>query len=235
MKRALLLLALLLPSAPCPAQGPGAMPLAPTAAERVEARRAALLAEAKALAPRFSERSVCALLPVNARGLPSFKSDSRGNLSLDATVQIDLAAYRAWVAEITPRLRRLALRVEEVRLAKDSRGYRFEAPGREFDASQLVVVDGFSDIPRSLGAHVYTFDIATATELRATDWTAVESSRAWKENLVPPASATDADLEWLENLDTTSSPVRFWRIAVTPFELKPNEEVGFKPAKPAGE
>ena len=166
MKRALLLLALLLPSAPCPAQGPGAMPLAPTAAERVEARRAALLAEAKALAPRFSERSVCALLPVNARGLPSFKSDSRGNLSLDATVQIDLAAYRAWVAEITPRLRRLALRVEEVRLAKDSRGYRFEAPGREFDASQLVVVDGFSDIPRSLGAHVYTFDIATATAPR---------------------------------------------------------------------
>lgn len=167
MKRALLFLALLLPPASCPAQGDAAAPLAPAAAERVEARRAALLEEAKALAPRLSERAVCALLPVTGRGLPSFKSDSRGALSLDATVQIDLSAYRAWVAEISPRLRRLARRVEEVRLAKDPRGYRFEAPGREFDASQLVVVDGFSDIPRSLGAHVYTFDIATATELRA--------------------------------------------------------------------
>ena len=77
--------------------------------------------------------------------------------------------------------------------------------------------------------------VATATDLAATSWTAVESSRAWKENLVPPASATDADLEWLENLDTTSSPVRFWRIAVTPFALSPNEEIGFKPAKQSGE
>ena len=77
--------------------------------------------------------------------------------------------------------------------------------------------------------------IATATDLAALLWTTVESSRAWKENLVPLADATDADLEWLENLDTTSSPVRFWRIAVTPFKLTPNETVGFKPAKPAGE
>ena len=77
--------------------------------------------------------------------------------------------------------------------------------------------------------------IATATDLAAPLWTTVESSRAWKENLVPLADATDADLEWLENLDTTSSPVRFWRIAVTPFKLTPNETVGFKPAKPAGE
>lgn len=167
MKRALLLLALLLPAAPCPAQEPVAAPIAPAAAERVEARRAALLEETKELAARLSERAVCALLPVTGRGLPSFKSDARGNLSLDATVQIDLAAYRAWVAEISPRLRRLARRVESFRLVKDPRGYRVEAPGREFDASQLVVVDGFSDIPRSLGAHVYTFDIATATELRA--------------------------------------------------------------------
>ena len=77
--------------------------------------------------------------------------------------------------------------------------------------------------------------VATATDLAAPLWTTVESSRAWKENLVPLADATDADLEWLENLDTTSSPVRFWRIAVTPFALTPNEEVGFKPAKSAGE
>ena len=52
---------------------------------------------------------------------------------------------------------------------------------------------------------------------------------------MPLADATDADLEWLENLDTTSSPVRFWRIAVTPFKLTPNETVGFKPATPAPE
>ncbi len=77
--------------------------------------------------------------------------------------------------------------------------------------------------------------VATATDLAAPLWTTVESSRAWKENLVPLAAATDADLAWLEGLDTTSSPIRFWRIAVTPFALKPNEEVGFKPAKPAGE
>ena len=75
--------------------------------------------------------------------------------------------------------------------------------------------------------------VATATDLAAPLWTTVESSRAWKENLVPPASATDADLEWLENLDTESSPVRFWRIAVTPFALVPDEEVSFKPPKSA--
>ena len=77
--------------------------------------------------------------------------------------------------------------------------------------------------------------VATATDLGATLWTTVESSRAWKENLVPLADATDADLEWLENLDTESSPIRFWRIAVTPFALSPNEEIGFKPAKQSGE
>ena len=77
--------------------------------------------------------------------------------------------------------------------------------------------------------------IATATDLAAPLWTTVENSRAWKENLVPLANVTDADLEWLENLDTTSSPIRFWRIAVTPFELTPNEEVGFKPPRPAGD
>ena len=72
--------------------------------------------------------------------------------------------------------------------------------------------------------------VATATDLGAPLWTTVESSRAWKENLVPLADATDADLEWLENLDTTSSPVRFWRIAVTPFKLVPNESIEFKSA-----
>ena len=72
--------------------------------------------------------------------------------------------------------------------------------------------------------------VVTATDLAETDWTTVESSRRWKENLVPPAVATDADLEWLENLDTTSSPIRFWRIAVTPFEMDPNESVEFKSA-----
>ena len=77
--------------------------------------------------------------------------------------------------------------------------------------------------------------IATATDLAAPLWTTVENSRAWKENLVPLANVTDADLEWLENLDTTSSPIRFWRIAVTPFALTPNEEVGFKPPRPAGD
>ena len=77
--------------------------------------------------------------------------------------------------------------------------------------------------------------IATATDLAAPLWTTVENSRPWKENLVPLATATDADLEWLKDLDTTSSPIRFWRIAVTPFELTPNEEVGFKPPRPAGD
>ena len=75
--------------------------------------------------------------------------------------------------------------------------------------------------------------VVSATDLRATNWTAVEDSRRWKENLVPLESATDGDLEWLENLDTTSSLVRFWRIAVTPFDLKKDETVEFRAAAPA--
>ena len=167
MTRAAPLLALLLLPALCPAQGPAAAPLSPAAAAQMEARRAETLAEAKALAAQLHERVVCALYPANARGLPSFKSDSHGTLSLETTVQVDLKAYRAWVAEITPRLRRLAERAEQVRLVKDGGGYRFELPWREFDASQFVVVDGFSEIPQALTAHVYTFDIGTATEIRA--------------------------------------------------------------------
>jgi len=167
MNRAAALLALALLPAFCAAQEPSGAPLSPAAAAQMEARRAEALAGAKDLVGQLHERVVCALFPVNGRGLPSFKADARGNLSLDATVQVDLSAYRAWVAELAPRLRRLAQRVEEVRLTKDARGYRFETPGREFDASQLVVVDGFAEIPRALTAHVYTFDIATATEIRA--------------------------------------------------------------------
>ena len=75
--------------------------------------------------------------------------------------------------------------------------------------------------------------VVSATDLAAPLWTTVESSRVWKENLVPLADATDADLEWLENLDTTSSPVRFWRIAVTPFELDEGETVAFRASAPA--
>lgn len=167
MKRAAPLLALMLLPALCPAQGPARAPLTPAAAVQLEARRAETLAEVKTLASQLHERAVCALYPANARGLPSFKSDARGNISIDATVQVDLKAYRAWVAELSPRLRRLAERSEQVRLVKERAGYRFELPGREFDASQFVVVDGFSEIPAALGAHVYTFDIATATEIRA--------------------------------------------------------------------
>lgn len=167
MKRAALLAALSLLPVFAPAQEPVRAPLSPAAAAQAEERRAALLAEVAGLAARRPERTVCALVPANRRGLPAFKADSKGVLSLDVTVQVDLTAYRAWAAELSPRLRRLARDVETVRLVKEPAGYRFELPDREFDASQLVVVDGFSEIPRALGARVYTFDVATATEIRA--------------------------------------------------------------------
>ncbi len=164
MKREALVLALLLPAL-APAQAPA--PALPAAAAQAEARRAEELAAVRDLAARLHERVACVLLPVNARGLPAFKADSRGSLLVDATVQVDLAAYRAWAGEFSRHLRRLAADVEPVRLLKEPAGYRFEAPDREFDASQFVVVDDFSEIPRALGARVYTFDVATASEIRA--------------------------------------------------------------------
>ena len=166
MKRAGFVLSLLLVPALAPAQAPAAAPAAPAAAAQIEARRAQALAETVELAGRMHERVVCALYPSNRRGLPAFKAGPRGDLSFELTAQVDLAAWRDWVAELTPRLRRLADDVEAVRLVKEPAGYRFETPGREFDASQFVVVDGFAEVPRALGAHVYTFDLPTAAAIR---------------------------------------------------------------------
>ena len=78
MNRAAARLALLLLPALCAAQGPG-VPPTPMAAAQMEARRAEALADVKALAGQLHERVVCALFPVNRRGLPSFKADSRGS------------------------------------------------------------------------------------------------------------------------------------------------------------
>ena len=165
MKRAAAL-ALFLAPVFCLAQTPAAAPVSAAAAERAEARRAETLEEASLLASAMPGRTVCALFPANRRGLPAFKADARGNLSLELTVQIDLAAYRAWVSELSPKLRRLARGTETVRLVKEPSGYRFDMPGRELDASQFAVVDGFAEIPAALSATVYSFDLATAAAVR---------------------------------------------------------------------
>ena len=165
MKRAAALVLFLAPAL-CLAQTPGAAPVSAAAAERAEARRAETLADASLLASAMPGRTVCALFPANHRGLPAFKADARGNLSLELTVQIDLAAYRAWVSELSPKLRRLARGTESVRLVKEPAGYRFDLPGRELDASQFAVVDGFAEIPAALSATVYSFDLATAAAVR---------------------------------------------------------------------
>ena len=168
MKRAALSVLLALgAAAAAPAQEPAAAPAPAASAAQVEARRAEALARAVALGSRLHERVVCALCPLDRRGLPAFKSDARGNFSLELAAQVDLAAYRSFVAALSAELRRIALEVEPVRLVRESAGYRFETPDREFDAAQFVVLDDFRDIPRTIGARVYTFDIATAAAVRA--------------------------------------------------------------------
>lgn len=167
MKRTVLALVLLSAAAGAPAQGPAAAPVTAAAAARIEERREKALEEVAALAARRLRRYECVLYPVNRRGLPAFGSTPRGELFLDLTVQVDLAAYRAWVSELGSPLRRLALEVEQVRLVREPAGFRFELPGREFSAEQFVVVDGFANVPKALSGHVYTFDIATAAAVRA--------------------------------------------------------------------
>lgn len=159
-------LALLFAPAAVPAQEPAFAPAPAAAAERAEARRAETLEEVARLAAELHGRTVCALFPANRRGLPAFKADTRGDLSLELTVQCDLAAYRAWVSELSSKLRRLARETETVRLSKEPAGYRFALPDREIDASQFAVVDGFSEIPAALSATVYSFDLATAAAVR---------------------------------------------------------------------
>ena len=165
MKRAVLLVLLAAPAF-CPAQVPVAAPLPAAAAEQAEARRAEAIADAARTAAEMPGRAACALFPANGRGLPAFKADAKGNLSLDLEVQVDLSAYRAWASELSPKLRRLARATETVRLVKEPAGYRFELPGREIDASQLAVVDGFGEIPAAMSATVYSFDLATAAKIR---------------------------------------------------------------------
>lgn len=165
MKRAAALVLLLAPAF-CPAQAPAVAPVTAAAAERAEARRTETLEDVSRIAREMPGRTVCALFPANRRGLPAFKADARGNLSLELTTQIDLAAYRSWVSELSPKLRRLARETEAVRLVKEPSGYRFDLPGRELDASQFAVVDGFAEIPAALSATVYSFDLATAAAVR---------------------------------------------------------------------
>lgn len=166
MTRAIPSALLALAAAAAFSQEPPAAP-PPAAAAQIEARRAAALADVEALASRLHERVVCALCPLDRRGLPAFKADARGNFSLELAAQVDLSAYRSFVSSLSAALRRLALDAEPVRLVRESAGYRFETPDREFDASQFVVLDDFRDIPRSIGARVYTFDIATAAAVRS--------------------------------------------------------------------
>ena len=93
MKRAVLLVLLATPAF-CPAQVPVAAPLPAAAAEQAEARRAEAIADAARTAAEMPGRAACALFPANSRGLPAFKADAKGNLSLDLEVQIDLSALK---------------------------------------------------------------------------------------------------------------------------------------------